>query len=131
MATKKPTDIIDDQLDTDATEAEALAGLPALVPAHRFRARHRVNFQNLQLEALKSGVFGGDGALNIDTSTPEGIEHYQALLDFIATVDEWAETIAIDADAYADWAAGKDYNTFIALFVKYQRELGESSRSES
>lgn len=131
MATKKPSEIIDDQLENDATEADALAGLPELLPAHRFRARHRVNFQNLQLEALKSGVFGGDGALEFDTSTPEGIERYQALLDFIATVDEWAETIAIDADAYADWAAGKDYNSFIALFVKYQRELGESSRSDS
>ena len=130
-APKKPSEVIDDQIDNDETESEALAGLPALIPAHRFRARHRINFQNLQLNALKSGAFEGNGALEFDMSTPEGIEQYQALMEFVATIDEWAETIAIDPDAYAEWAEGKNYNTFIALFVKYQRELGESQRSEN
>ncbi|MGO2188181.1 MAG: hypothetical protein ACTH4Y_08030 [Microbacterium gubbeenense] len=127
----KPSEGIDAQLEAEEVAKEVLKDLPELLPAYRFRARHRVAFQNLSLNALKSGAFDGDGALAFDTNTPEGIERYQALLEFVSCVDEWAETIALDADEYAAWSEGKEFDVYMALFVRYREALGESSSSES
>ena len=127
--TVKPSDAIDEELEAKELRAELLADMPSLRPAHKFRLRHRNAFKNLTFEALKKGVFEGD--LNYDMSKPEDIERYQAMQSFVESIDEWAESVADDPDAYAEWAEGKTEETFIALFVTYREALGESSSSDS
>lgn len=130
-STPKPSEEVDEQVEAEEAAEQLLADLPSLLAPHRFRQRHRTAFTNLSLNALKSGAFDEDGALAFDTETPEGIERYQALMEFITSIDEWAESIANNADEYAEWAEGKDVDSFMALFLKYRRALGESNSSES
>lgn len=125
----KPSEIVDDSIELDEIRKELLADLPALRPAHRFRLAHRNAFADLTLNAIKSGAFEGDGALEFDTNNPEDIERLQKLQAFVASIDEWAESIAEDKDAYIAWAEGKTEEHFMALFRTYQVELGESQRS--
>lgn len=128
--TSTPTDEIDDALEAAAEEAEYLSDLPPLVPAHRFRIGQRHSFDNLLLEAKKSGAFDRD-EMEFDLDKPEDIEDFQKLTAFIASIDVWAESIAINRDAYIEWSQGKREDHFLALFKKYKRELGESRGSVS
>lgn len=125
-----PSENVDAQIEAEETEKDLLEGLPQLLPAHRFRARHRADFNNIRMNILKEklldGVEEGD-----EVGEDDPVGRYQDLMELAASVDEWAETIAEDPTAYAEWAAGKDFNVFMALYVKYQRELGESTRSEN
>jgi hypothetical protein len=130
-ATEKPSELIDAELEQKELREELLAGLPALRPARRFRLGHRNAFTNLTLDAVKSGAFEGDGALEFDMSNKEDIERLQKLNDFVASIDEWAETIADDPDEYAAWSEGKTQEVFMALYTTYRDELGESSSSAS
>lgn len=133
MSTKKkdptPSEIIDAEQEAKELRAELLAEMPALRPARRFRLSHRNAFQNLSLEALKSGAFDGD--MDFDMSKPEDIERFQKLQTFVESIDAWAESIAENVDEYIQWAEGKDEETFMALFVEYKESLGESKRSET
>lgn len=124
-----PSETVDEQLDQDALRAELLADLPELLPAHRLRARARAGFDRLIMHATVGNVFRKDGMLSFDLNKPADVERYDAFLEFVAEIDEWAETIAIDPEAYADWSAGKDGEVFMALFMEYQRALGESRGS--
>lgn len=124
-----PSESVDEQLDQDALRAELLADMPELLPAHRLRARARAGFDRLMLHATVGKVFRKDGMLSFNLSKPADVERYDAFLEFVSQIDEWAETIAIDPEAYADWSAGKDGEVFMALFMEYQRALGESRGS--
>lgn len=124
-----PSEIVDNELEQKELRAEILRDLPALRPAYRFRLGHRNEFENLSLEALKSGAFDGDGSLEYDMSVPAEIERFQKLRAFVVSIDEWAESIAEDPAAYAKWAEGKDEETFMALFMEYKESLGDSKRS--
>ncbi|MDQ1113931.1 hypothetical protein QE418_003379 [Microbacterium testaceum] len=128
--TPSESESIDARLEAEELRAELLADMPALRPAHKFRIRHRNAFQNVSLEAIKSGAFDRDN-LSYDLNDPKDIEAFQALQEFIATIDEWAESIAEDPDAYAAWSEGKDEETFMAIYVEYRRALGESRGSAS
>lgn len=125
-----PSDAVDAEIEAAELREKLLADMPELRPARRFRLAHRNAFHNLSLEAIKSGAFDGDN-LDFDTDTPEGIERYQKFQDFIVSIDEWAESIADDPAAYAEWSEGKDEETFMALFFEYKAALGESKRSEN
>ncbi|WP_100813012.1 hypothetical protein [Microbacterium lacus] len=121
---------IDPVKEREAAErrAELLEDIPELRPAARFRLRHRNDFHNLVLEAKKSGAFEGgsdDSELDFDMDKPEDIVRFQKLQEFVVSIDEWAETIAEDIDAYTLWSEGKTEETFIALFVEYREALGE------
>lgn len=129
--TPKPSDVVDATLERDEFNKELLSDLPPLRPAHRFRLAHRNAFHNLALEAMKSGVFEGEGALEFDLSRPADIERFQKLQTFVESIDAWAESIAEDRDAYAAWAEGKTEEHFMALFTTYQDALGESGGSSS
>jgi len=126
----KPSEIIDVEGEQADLRAELLADMPPLRPAHRFRLRHRNAFHDLSLEAVKAGAFDRDD-LDYDLSDPADIEAFQKLQKFVESIDEWAEGIAEDPDAYAAWSEGKTEETFIALFVQYREDLGESIGSES
>ncbi|ALJ22041.1 hypothetical protein [Microbacterium sp. No. 7] len=129
----KPTEDIDARLEAEEVAATLLADLPALRPAHKFRIGQRVAFENLMLNAVKDGIISDDddGPMEFDIANPADIERLQKLRDFVVTIDEWAEGIAVDKDAYAEWAEGKTEEHFMALFQKYQAELGESGSSVS
>lgn len=128
--TPKPTEIIDAEIEQEEKIAELLADLPPLIEPHRFRIAHRHAFDDLILEAQKSGAFERDD-MDYDFTVAEDIEDYQKLAKFIASIDTWAESIARDKDAYVAWSEGKREDTFLALFQHYKKALGESSGSES
>ena len=133
MSTKKvqpkPSEIIDAEQEAAELRKELLSDMPPLRPAHRFRLSHRNAFHDLSLEALKSGAFEGD--MNFNTDKPEDIERFQKLQKFVVSIDEWAESIADDPNAYALWSEGKSEEHFMALFADYKEALGESQRSAS
>jgi hypothetical protein len=133
--TPKPSEVVDAEQEAAELRAELLGDMPVLRPPHRFRLGHRNAFTNLTLDAAKSGAFDGngdgDGMLEFDLTKPGDIERYQKFADFVASVDDWAETIAEDKDAYAEWSEGKTEEHFIALYMHYRDELGKSRSSES
>lgn len=133
MSTKKvqpkPSEIIDQEQEAAELRKELLADMPPLRPARRFRLGHRNAFHNLSLEALKSRAFDGDMEFNMDK--PEDIERFQNLQKFVESIDEWAESIADDPEAYTLWSEGKTEEHFLALFAEYKDALGESQRSAS
>lgn len=122
-----PSELLELEQEQKELRERLLADLPALRPAVTFRMRHRNDFQNLLLDAAKSGAFDEDteGPLEFDDSRFEDIERIQKLNEFIACIDEWAETIAEDPAAYAEWAQGKTHDHFMALFMEYRDALGE------
>ncbi|MCJ1709226.1 hypothetical protein [Microbacterium sp. VKM Ac-2923] len=125
-----PSEAVEDRLDQAELRAELLDGMPDLRPAHRFRIRHRNNFHNLTLEAVKTGAFDREN-LDYDLTNAADIEDFQKLQEFVVSIDEWAESIADDPEAYSDWSEGKDEETFMALYVEYRNALGESRGSAS
>jgi hypothetical protein len=130
-----PSELADAKIERDELRKELLADMPALRPAYRFRLRHRNDFANLSLEAIKSGAFDRDN-MDYDLSVPKDIEDFQKLQEFVATIDEWAESIAEDPAEYDEWsqrvvAEGRGEETFMALFTTYQADLGESRGSAS
>ncbi|WP_136057239.1 hypothetical protein [Microbacterium sp. K24] len=129
----KPSEVVDAELEQAELFAELLADLPPMRPATRFRVRHRNDFANLVLDAAKSGAFAGEdsGPLEFDSAKPEDIERLQKLNEFVACIDEWAETIADDPEAYAEWSEGKTHDHFMALYITYRDALGESKSSAS
>lgn len=134
-STPKPTDVIDAEAESRALREELLGDMPALRAPHRFRLGHRNAFTNLTLDAAKSGAFDGngdgDGMLEFDMTKPEDIERYQKFAAFVESIDEWAESIAEDAEGYALWSEGKTEEHFVALYMHYRDELGKSRSSES
>jgi len=122
-----PSEVIEMEQEQKELREELLADLPPLRPAITFRMRHRNDFQNLLLDAAKSGAFDEDteGPLEYDETRKEDIERLQKLNEFVAQIDEWAETIAEDPEAYAVWAQGKTHDHFMALFMQYRDALGE------
>lgn len=125
-----PSQAVEERLDQAELRAELLDGMPSLRPAYRFRIRHRNDFNNVTLEAVKSGAFDRD-SLEFDLAIPADVEDFQKLQEFVATIDEWAESIADDPEAYAAWSEGKNEETFMALYVEYRNALGESRGSSS
>ena len=131
----KPTDVIDAEQEAKALREELLGDMPPLRHPSRFRLGHTNDFTNLTLDAAKSGAFdgngNGDGMLEFDMTKPEDIERYQKFAAFVASIDLWAETIADDKDAYAEWAEGKEPDHFLSLYMYYRDELGKSRSSAS
>ena len=131
----KPSEVIEAEQNAEALRRELLGDMPPLREPHRFRLGHRNAFTNLTLDAAKSGAFDGngdgEGMLEFDMTKPEDIERYQKFAAFVESIDEWAETIAEDKDAYAAWSEGKTEEHFVALYMHYRDELGKSRSSES
>lgn len=67
-----------------------------------------------------------DADVAIEMDSPQKRDQMLAIMEFAERIDEWAEsTIAGDADEYADWAAGKKYDTWFALLSHYAGHLGK------
>lgn len=125
-----PSEEVDERIEVEELRAEYLSDLPPLRPAHRFRIAQRHRFQDLVLEAQKEKVFDRE-SLDYDLSKPEDIDALQAMRRFVASIDEWAESIADNPTDYIAWSEGKTENHFLVLFRVYRVALGESNSSES
>jgi hypothetical protein len=125
--TKKPADHkkpAAELHDAALEREELLAGMPELKPAHRLRIRDRNRIASI---IFKSPLFERERQGGDDMSA----EDIDAMLELAAQIDEFAESIAVDADAYAEWAAGKDHQTFFAILDVYASAVGESNSSAS
>lgn len=135
----KPSEEVDEMLEVEELRQKYLGDLPdgVLLPPHRFRISQRHAFQNLVLNAIKDEVFEGlepddEGTIELDGKVnPEDIEKIQKVNAFLASIDEWAESIAIDKDAYVKWSEGKVTDHFMVLFRWYRVALGESQSSSN
>lgn len=110
-----------------------LADLPELVPPHKLRFRDKAKFRAVMLDLFASGLIdeeehddGEDISIEFDASD---IEKIKVMDDLCATIDEWAESIALDKHAYVEWSGGKGYDEFFAILNRYQDALGESTGS--
>lgn len=119
-----------DELDAKLSEDELLADMPALTPPTKLRLRERNRIMKLALSMREfvSGDESEDGSVEIDTDSLTE-EELGKLLDMLASVDEFAESIAGDRHAYVEWSQGKDYEVFSALLSRYSSAVGESSSS--
>lgn len=65
----------------------------------------------------------------LEGSEPRTAEDNRALMEMLVAaeqIDEWAEsTIAIDVQAYTEWAEGKTHEVFFALLTRYASALGK------
>lgn len=113
--------------ETEAEEADLLADMPTLTAPDKLRIKHQNALRRLSLQVAPSferlrGLRDDDGVLSAEDMDAESYEGI-----FLATelIDAFAESIAKDPEAYADWAAGKDANTFFAILSRYTRTSGE------
>jgi hypothetical protein len=74
---------------------------------------------------LVAALEANDVGIHIDVDDPR----MPLLLDVLADIDEFAESIAADKDAYVEWSLGKGYDVFSALLSRYSSAVGESTAS--
>jgi hypothetical protein len=85
----------------------------------------RIAPEGRKKDDLISALEADDQAIHLDSDDPR----MPLLLDVLADVDEFAESIATDSDAYVQWSLGKGYEVFTALLMRYASAVGESSAS--
>ena len=108
-----------EEREAAASDDELLADMPALRPAHQLRVRHRNRILRIALKFMPFMPEGGE--FEIDIKNPKTAD----LLDIFGEVDDFAESIAEDPDAYATWAQGASYEQFSAILSRYSRAVGE------
>jgi len=117
---------------------ELLADMPELCPPHKLRYRDRARVQEIAAEAVGRGVIvlkdddEGDGeneGIEFDVRREEDRARLRALHDVVAMIDEFAESIALDPEAYTEWSIGKNEEYFFAILTRYDEAVGESNGS--
>lgn len=125
-----------DELEAILSEDELLDGMPELKAPNRLRVRERNKILTLsiKLNAFRSDdeqqaddADGDDAAAAITMNADD--PRMPLLLDVLADIDEFAESIATDPVAYVEWSIGKGYDVFTALLMRYASAVGESSGS--
>ncbi len=108
---KSTIEILDEKLRDD----EVLADLPELKEPIKLRIRER----NVLLElVMRADIMAkAEGADEVDAK--------MAALDLMAGIDEFAETIAVDKNAYIEWSEKQSYDAFLALLNRYSAALGK------
>lgn len=114
------------QLEDSLSDDELLADLPELKAPGKLRLRQRNQVMKIALK-LRSFTGDAEGEFELDEDDPR----LPALLDILAEVDEFAESIAASRDDYSAWAEGKDYEVFTALLSRYASAVGESTASSN
>ena len=109
-----------DSVEATLTLEERLAGIPDLIPPHRLRVKHRNKIRSIFLNLERKGVFESEGV----EIREDRIEDFMAVIE---DVDEFAESIAYDHEAYVDWASdnGNNVDAFAAILEHYMAALGE------
>lgn len=121
-----------DELEATLSEDELLADMPALVPPAKLRIRQRNTIMKLAFRLRDIIPDSEDGVVSVDLDLESlDDEVLGKLLDAMADIDDFAESIAVDKAAYAEWSQGKDYEVFSALLGRYSSAVGESSSSAS
>lgn len=108
---KSALEVLDEKLRDD----EILADLPELKDPIKLRIRER----NVLLELVMRA-----DAMSKDENADE-VAAKMAALDLMAGIDEFAETIATDKNAYVEWAEAQSYDAFLALLNRYSAALGK------
>ena len=108
---KSALEVLDEKLRDD----EILADLPELKDPIKLRIRER----NVLLELVMRA-----DAMTKDENADE-VAAKMAALDLMAGIDEFAETIAVDKNAYVEWAEAQSYDAFLALLNRYSAALGK------
>jgi hypothetical protein len=109
-----------EQRDIDAEQDELLADMPALRPPHRLRARQRSRVLRIALKFMPFMPEDG-GAFDLDVKDPRMAD----LLDIFSDVDDFAESIAEDPEAYVRWAESASYDQLSAILSRYSSAVGE------
>lgn len=114
-----------EELERVLNEDELLADMPALREPHRLRLRHRNRFMRLLIQAEADGIIGADADEMADP------EKMAKILDLLTEIDEFAQSIAVDQQAYEEWSIkhASDYEVFMAILSRYASAVGESNGS--
>lgn len=117
-------EIVEDELEslTDAekeleavlADDELLADMPELKAPEKLRIRERNRLLALVLQADE-----------MNSRSLTGKEQQVAALDLMAGIDEFAESIAKNQDAYIEWSEGRNYEAFLAIMNRYATALGK------
>ena len=102
-------------LDEKLRDEEILADLPELKEPIKLRIRER----NVLLEL----VMRADQMSKAEDA--DEVATKMASLDLMAGIDEFAETIAVDKNAYIEWSEKQGYDAFLALLNRYSAALGK------
>jgi hypothetical protein len=94
---------------------ELLADLPKLKEPTKLRLRERNRLLTLM---FNSQALAEDGKI-------DGRDEQLAILDLMAGIDEFAESIAVNQEEYVVWAEGRTYEAFIAILDRYAVALGK------
>lgn len=108
---KSALEVLDEKLRDD----EVLADLPELKDPVKLRIRER----NILLEL----VMRADQMSKAEDA--DEVSTKMASLDLMAGIDEFAETIAVDKNAYIEWSEKQGYDAFLALLNRYSAALGK------
>mgnify|MGYP000406172952 CR=1 FL=1 len=108
---KSTLEVLDEKLRDD----EVLADLPELKEPIKLRIRER----NILLEL----VMRADQMSKAEDA--DEVSTKMASLDLMAGIDEFAETIAVDKNAYIEWSEKQSYDAFLALLNRYSEALGK------
>ena len=116
-AVKEPT--AEELREQELAMNEALEGLPELHPPHMLRIRDRNRVMEIAMKFSRSGLMDKLSSVDADVAIEMG-----ALL---ADVDDFAESIAFDKEAYLAWSRenSDNYGAFVALLMRYSEASGE------
>ncbi|UOR02060.1 hypothetical protein MUN77_01630 [Leucobacter allii] len=119
------------ELEAELNDEELLADMPELRSPARLRMRHKNRLLALATRMHKR--LGAKGVKVKDGRAKLTMDDMLGMLDICAEIDEFAESIAIDRDAYEEWAEANSDNhaAFIAILMRYQEAMGESTGSAS
>lgn len=128
----------------DLSDDELLADMPELIPPTRLRIRQRNKVMALAIGLRSFAKKPADGDakpvddgeseedeafdLDLDDLTDEELEKF---LGVLASIDEFAQSIAVNEAEYVTWAEGQDYDVFSALLSRYSSAVGKSKRSSA
>jgi len=122
---KKPQDHLAPEAEPEATEDELLVELPELTAPTKLRLRQRNKI--MAMAGRLSSLTDDAGQISLEVGDPSFVK----LLDVLADVDDFAESIAVDAQAYVDWSHTASYEQFGALLTRYASAVGESGASSN
>lgn len=100
--------------------SELLSDMPELRAPEKLRVRHRNQLARLAMKLASANIHEA-----VEKNKDLTDEQVDIMLDVMADIDDFAESIAYDADAYADWSAGKELKHFMAIFDRYASAVGE------
>lgn len=119
-----------EELEARAEREALLEGLPALTPPNELRFRQRARIKEIVAEAVGRDVLReGDDGIEFDITSDADRARLSALYDIVDMIDQFAQSIALDPDAYVGWAKDKEESHFFAILTQYNEAVGESTGS--